>query len=40
MRGGGGMVTALGPSCGPSAPGVDPPVCCVLAVTYVRGGFC
>ncbi len=30
------MVTAPGPSCGPSAQGVNPPVCCVLAVTYVR----
>ncbi len=40
MRGGGKMVTTPGPSCGPSAPGVDPPVCCVLAVTYVRGSFC
>ncbi len=36
----GGMVTAPGPSCGPSARGVNPPVCCVLAVTYVRGSFC
>ncbi len=35
----GGMVTAPGPSCGPSAQGVNPPVCCVLAVTYVRGSF-
>ncbi len=40
MRGGGEMVTTPGPSCGPSAPGVDPPVCCVLTVTYVRGSFC
>ncbi len=39
-EGRGEMVTTPGPSCGPSAPGVDPPVCCVLAVTYVRGSFC
>ncbi len=39
-EGRGKMVTTPVPSCGPSAPGVDPPVCCVLAVTYVRGSFC
>ncbi len=39
-EGRGKMVATPVPSCGPSAPGVDPPVCCILAVTYVRGSFC
>ncbi len=36
----GGVVSVPGPSCRPSVQGVNPPVCCVLAVTYVRGSFC
>ncbi len=38
----GGMVTAPGPSCGPSAQGVNPPVCCVLdaVVIYARDSSC